>query len=419
MSRALILGCFLLAIPLVFLFLKTENSFVVSVDPVSPSSNPGVSLSVPETPPLPAPPTVPKSSDIEKQEPLVNPPALVKAVYLTSWSAAAPSKLNYLIDLIKKTELNAAVIDIKDYSGYVAYDIKNIEVEKYGAKQIRIPKINFLIKRLHDQGIYVIGRLTVFQDPVLAKARPDLAVKDSATAKTWLDRKGLAWIDPAAKEAWDYNIAIAKDALERGFDEINFDYIRFPSDGDLSRMVFPFYDSQTSKSETIKEFFKYLRGETIGSKISADFFGLSTVRNDDMGIGQIIEDAYAYFDFVCPMVYPSHYASGFLGYKNPAQYPYEVVGYSMKGAAGRLKNYLGKQEVTGEEEPEAGGEKQAAGARGQAKLRPWLQDFDLGANYDALMVRAEIKAVEENSADGWMLWNPENSYTGQALNPEN
>jgi len=419
MSRALILGCFLFAILLVFLFLKTDNSFVVSVDQGLPLNNPGVSLSVPETPPLPASPTVPKSSDIEKQKPLANPPALVKAVYLTSWSAAAPSKLNYLIDLIKKTELNAAVIDIKDYSGYVVYNIKNAEVEKYGARQIRIPKINFLIKRLHDQGIYVIGRLTVFQDPVLAKARPDLAVKDSATAKTWLDRKGLAWIDPAAKEAWDYNIAIAKDALERGFDEINFDYIRFPSDGDLSRMAFPFYDSQTPKSEIIKEFFKYLRERTIGSKISADLFGLSTVRNDDLGIGQIIEDAYAYFDFVCPMVYPSHYAPNFLGYKNPAQYPYEVVGYSMKGAAGRLKNYLGKQEAAKEEEPETGGEKQAAESQGQAKLRPWLQDFDLGANYDALLVRLEIKAVEENSADGWMLWNPENSYTGQALNPEN
>ena len=200
------------------------------------------------------------NADIEPQEPLQNPPEKIKVIYSTSWSVSLSKRINYFINLINSTELNAIIIDIKDYSGYVAYDIENADVEKYKAKDIRISQINKLIKRFHDEGIYLIARITIFQDPILAKARPDLAIhskskltnsnqelgtsnQELTTETLWLDHKKLAWMDPASEEVWDYNIAIAKDIASRGFDEINFDYIRFASDGDLKDMDFPFWQN--------------------------------------------------------------------------------------------------------------------------------------------------------------------------------
>jgi hypothetical protein len=331
--------------------------------------------------------------DIENQKPLANPPQIIKAIYLTGWSAGNPTKIKYLLNLATTTEINAVVIDIKDYSGYVGYNIKVPEVEKYKAKEIRISQINRLIKQLHDAGIYVIARITIFQDPRLALARPDLTVKSKKTGNSWQDKKGLSWIDPAAEEAWNYNIAIAKEASQRGFDELNFDYIRFPSDGDLNDMVFPFWDEKISKSSVLKSFFKTLRQQLTGTKISADLFGLATINQDDLGIGQVIENAYEYFDYVYPMVYPSHYAAGFIGYQNPALYPYEVIKYSLDSAVKRLT---------------------ASSTAFSAGLRPWLQDFDMGAVYNAEMVRKEIQATVDALGEkfsGWLLWNPENVYS--------
>ena len=348
------------------------------------------------------------NEDIENQKSLANPPSEIKAVYMTSWSAGSEKKTDYLIKLIKDTELNAVVIDIKDFSGYITYDIKNSDIEKYKAKQIRTPKINSLIKRLHDENIYVIARITIFQDPILAKARPDLAIHSKKDGGLWLDHKNLAWMDPAAKEVWDYNVAIGKDALSRGFDELNFDYIRFASDGFIGDMGFPVWDEAVPKQEVIKNFFKYLREQFLGAKISADIFGQATINNNDLGIGQIIEDAYAYFDYVCPMIYPSHYAKMFLGYKNPANYPYEVVRYSMDNALQKIGNW--KLEI-----------ENSLATNNSPKLRPWLQDFDLGADYDAEKVKKQIQAVYDSasstpeSINGWMLWNPSNVYTREAL----
>ncbi len=396
------LGIILLILGALFL-LTAENSF--EIKPAA-GNVPLGSLVIPEAEkPLNQLP-VPKSKKIEdlpNQKPLSNPPGAVKAIYATSWSAGSRSKIDYLVSLIKETELNAIVIDLKDYSGFVTYDIKVPEVEKYGAKEVRIPRINSLIKRLHDENIYVIGRITVFQDPILAKARLDLAVKNKLTGEVWKDKKGLSWIDPASKDAWDYIIKISQDAADRGFDELNFDYIRFPSDGDLNIMGYPYYDEKTIlKADVINDFFGYLRNNLKGIKISADLFGLSTVNNDGLGIGQVIQDAYRNFDYVSPMVYPSHYAAGFLGYKNPASYPYEVIKYSTEQAVAKLS---------------------ALDPVPPVKLRPWLQDFDLGADYDSAMVRKEIQAVYDafdfgDKFGGWMLWDPKNIYTKGALLPE-
>ena len=336
-------------------------------------------------------------SDIGPQAELSNPPRIIKAVYLTSWSGGSEKKIQQIINLAQAGKINAVVIDIKDFSGEI----------------FRFPRPNALVKRLHDENIYVIARLAVFQDQVLVQARPELAIKSikltqSATASDdiWRDRKGLAWIDPAASESWDYNIKIAKDAWDRGFDEINFDYIRFPTDGDLPDRLFPVWDGKKLMSLVMKDFYKKIRGELPDARLSIDLFGLAATSYYDFGVGQIIEDAFKYFDFVSPMLYPSHFPETFLDplgigeIKNPAEYPYEVVRQSMDTVLMRLRNYGGSK----------------------ASLRPWLQDFDIGADYDAEKVRTQIQAVidatggeDSENYRGFMLWNPANVYTEEAL----
>ncbi len=347
--------------------------------------------------------------DVEPQKQLSDPPKVIKAIYLTSWSGGSELKIQEVMNLAKAGKINAVVIDIKDFSGRVVYDTSVEEAEKYGAEEVRIPRINSLIKQLHDKDIYVIARQVVFQDQVLAKVRPELAVKSiklsemaTVSDNLWRDYKGLAWIDPVASESWDYNIKIAKDALDRGFDEINFDYIRFPTDGDLNDRLFPVWDGKKLMSLVMKGFYKEIRKEMPDARISIDLFGLAATSFYDFGVGQIIEDAYQYFDFVSPMLYPSHFPLTFLDYngqKNPAEHPYEVVRQSMDTALVRLKN-----------------------SGSSSSLRPWLQDFDLGADYDAEKVKAQIQAVIDSSGGeesenyhGFMLWNPANIYTPEAL----
>jgi hypothetical protein len=350
---------------------------------------------------------------------LQNPPPIIRAVYFTGWSAGLNTRVDYLVRLAQTTDINAVVIDIKDYSGFVSYRSGVPEVRQYGAERRMIRDIDGLVERLHREGIYAIARITVFQDPVLAQARPDLAVhrksllageaKPSA-ATLWLDRKKLAWIDPASKEAWRYVAGIAKDARAHGFDELNFDYVRFPSDGNLKDMQYPSWDGQTPKRVVINRFFSYLRSQLPGVPVSADLFGLATINEDDLGIGQVIEDGYRSFAYVCPMIYPSHFAPGFLGYRNPAAHPYEVVGYAMRKAAERLDELERSATPSGAQAP--------VSPKLNVKLRPWLQDFNLGAKYDAAMVSAQIRAVREALGKryaGYLLWAPSNVYTADAL----
>lgn len=358
------------------------------------------------------------SLDIGPQKPLLHPPSVVRAIYLTGWSAGDAAKISYVLHLARENAVNAVVIDIKDYSGHVSYDVPDPEVAQYHAAEGRIQKINSLLKELHDAGIYVIGRITVFQDPVLAHARPAMAVHNGAkmtstsseafasTASLWHDEGGLNWMDPASRGVWKYVAAIAKNAAQRGFDEVNFDYVRFPSGGNLDAAQYPSWNKTTPRSVVIEDFFKYLRDALPHVKISADLFGFTTFRKDDLGIGQLIEDAFPYFDYIAPMVYPSHYSAGFLEYKKPASYPYEVVSYSLKAAEARRETLMNATST------------RVSGAP-IAKLRPWLQDFELGGvPYDAAMVTQEIQATKDSlSKDyvGFMMWSPTNVYTEAAL----
>lgn len=377
-------------------------------------------------------PSEPGTAALPPPQQLENAPDIVKGVYLTSWSAGLKRRIDYVEKLAREAGVNAVVIDIKDYSGNLAYRIAVPEAQKYGAVHVKIRDIDAVIRRLHAAGVYTIARITVFQDPVLAAARPELAVHRKSLIESgarlsketlWLDHKGLAWIDPSSRPTWEYIAAIGRDALSHGFDELNFDYVRFPSDGNMRDMLFPVSGEKASKPAVLREFFAYLRRSFEGTRISADLFGLATVNSDDLGIGQVIEDAYRNFDYVCPMVYPSHYAPGFRGFKNPAEHPYEVVRYSMDKAVARLRSLAAQPAAAdGQAHVQAGALKPPAGESIRiGKLRPWLQDFDLGGRYDAPRVRAQIRATEEAlGADyaGYLMWSPSNVYTAGAFTEE-
>ena len=327
-------------------------------------------------------------------------PSVVKAVYISSWVAGSEKFRDNIINLIDKTELNSIVIDVKDSTGRISFHVDNPDLEKMGSVERRIPNIRALTDMLHKKNIYIIGRVSVFQDPYMAKARPDWAITKKSDGTVWKDKKGLSFLDPANKEVHDYIVNIAKSAYDEGFDEINFDYIRYPSDGNFKDINYHLKPGET-RSDNIEKFFKYLSAEVKKEKnipISADLFGLTTEVevNDDMGIGQVWEKALPYFDFLCPMVYPSHYPPGHAGFKNPAEHPYEVINEALIGAVAKTKK--------------ANSDKN--------KIRPWLQDFDLGAIYTKELIQAEMKAVYDNGLESWMLWDPANIYTPSALKLE-
>ncbi|MDR7559197.1 MAG: putative glycoside hydrolase [Armatimonadota bacterium] len=345
-------------------------------------------------------------------------PEVIKAIYLTSWSAATPARVARALDLIERTELNAVVIDVKDYTGNVVFRTGDPLVARMGSE---IPRLDLaaLVRTFHERAIYVVVRIAAFQDHHLATARPDLAVRDAA-GRLWRDRQGLGWVDPASGEVWAYLAAVGKAAAAAGADELNFDYLRFPSDGDLEGLRYPFFDPWTgSRRRTIRRFFEVLTGalRPTGAVLSADLFGLVTVTDHDLGIGQVLEDALLYFDYVAPMVYPSHYARGFLTFRNPAAHPYEVVHYSMRTAEERRRRFAHLVSALTAETAADASDRETAPVL--ARLRPWLQAFDLGAPYPPPAVRAQIRAVyDAGGSSGWYLWSPLNTYDQEALRTE-
>ena len=398
-------------------FIMKDSKITLASQTASISDNTLTNTTSPSaenTIPLPPPPP----------QKLTNPPAVIKAIYATGYSAGTKRFRNYLTEVFSATQINAVVVDIKGSDGYVTYASQAPEVVKYKLNYNAISDIDDLVRFLHDKNVYVIGRIAVFEDPVYSKAHPEWAIYNklkSAGEKRilWKDNNNLGWMDPASKDVWNYDVSLAKDALAHGFDEINFDYVRFPTDGKAEAIGFPVYDEKTAKADVIKSFFQYLRSNLQGEKISADIFGQITTNKDDMGIGQLLENAFENFDYVCPMAYPSHYINGFLGYKNPAEHPYQVVKFAMEGAKTREADFLAKN--NGEAEGTPASESVSASRMPLAKFRPWLQDFNMGAIYNSPMVQQQIMATEDGlGADynGFMLWNPNNVYTqGAVLRP--
>jgi hypothetical protein len=319
-----------------------------------------------------------------------------RGIYLTSWTASS-ARFEELLAIIQRTELNTMVIDVKDATGKVFFDARVPLTDQIGAKEIRLKNLSSLLDRLHQNKVYAIARIVVFQDPILARAKPELALKNKNTGGIWLNYRGQAWVDPASEEAWKYNIDIAREAVRFGFDEVNFDYIRFPSDGQLNLIEYPVWDGQTAKYKVMRSFFEYVHEELkdLPAYHSVDLFGLAVWdENYDLNIGQRLVDTLGNFDYICPMVYPSHYYDGFEGYANPADHPYEIIYMSLMKA----------KEQMAKASEELG-----------SKLRPWLQAFDMGAVYDAAMIGKEKQAVYDTDAYGWLLWNARNVYNEAAL----
>jgi hypothetical protein len=355
---------------------------------VAPPSAAGVAQ--PVTAPLPRLIPVPAGERVPK-------PAEVRGLYLNAWAAGSPRKLARLIDTANRTEINTFVIDVKE-GGEVSYRSSVPLVAAIGSDRAHIRDIRGVLAKLRENGIYPIARIVVFRDRVAADARPEWAVV-KADGSLWHDHHGDAWVDSYNREVWDYNIAIAREAIELGFSEVQWDYVRFP-DVPRSYMrtaVWPAAAGR-AKADAIAEFLRYSREQLtdLGVPVTADVFGLTVSARDDMGIGQLWEKMVDATDVLLPMVYPSHFARGSYGIADPNSAPYEIIKTAM-GHALRRTN----------------------GVANAATIRPWLQDFTLGLpRYGPYYVRAQMDAVYDAGLTEWVLWNPGSNYTVEALTGE-
>ena len=340
-------------------------------------------------------------------------PVPVRAIYMTQCVVGTPSMREDLVKLIDDTELNAVVIDIKDYTGKLAFTPEDPALKDSVSDQCGAKDMEEFIRKLHDKSIYVIGRITVFQDPYYTKIHPELAVKRlSDKSANWKDHKELSFIDVSAKPFWDYIVKIANASYNIGFDELNFDYIRFPSDGDMKDIYYS-WGAGIEKSEALERFYIYLHDQlkSTGVVTSVDLFGMVTTNYDDLNIGQVLERAMPYFDFIDPMVYPSHYPTGFNGYKKVNEHSYDIVYFSMSEAVKRTvatTTSIGSFAYVriGTSTPAV----YAKPAYPATKMRPWLQSFDYPVTYTPAMVEAQLKATADAGLESWLIWDPANKY---------
>lgn len=327
-------------------------------------------------------------------------PEHVRGVYVNAWAAGSEKRVVRLLELAERTEINAFVIDIKDATGYVSHATRVPLALEVGADQERrIPDLEGLLRRLHQAGIYPIARIVVTKDPMLTEARPDLAIQDSAGG-VWSDQKNMVWANPYQPEVWEYHVALAREAAEAGFPEIQWDYVRFP-DAPKERLQTARYPGSDGRirARAIREFLTHTRQELseLEVVVTADVFGVTTSFHNDVGIGQLWEQFIDVVDVALPMVYPSHYWEGSFGYSDPNGHPYEIVYHALKSARERSEKVAG------------------AGT-----IRPWLQDFSMGEPaYGPAEVRAQIQATYDVGIQEWILWNPGSRYTADALAPEN
>jgi len=324
-------------------------------------------------------------------------PQAIKAAYLTYYGVGDRGIRGRVLDLASRTELNAVVIDVKGDRGWILYQTEVPQALAAGAQgPATLRDFDGLMADLKARGIYTIARIVTFKDNILANARPDLAVIDTRTGKPWIDNEKLAWVDPFQEEVWAYNIAIGQEAIRRGFDEVQFDYVRFPTDGKLNAARYAKPNSRETRLPAIAAFLAKARTElgASGAFVAADLFGYTAFNENDTDIGQRIEELAPHLDFICPMVYPSGYHKGIPGHPNPMLVPGKVVFESVR----LIRKRAGVNVV---------------------RVRPWLQDFkDYAFDrriFGVSEVTAQIRGAEEAGAPGWMLWNPRNDYTAAAL----
>jgi hypothetical protein len=324
----------------------------------------------------------------------------VRGLYVNRW-AAIGTKVWQIIALAERTEINALVIDVKDDRGFVLYRSRVPLAREIGADTVRSlgpARVRALLDTLRAHGIYPIARIVVAKDPLLAEQRPAWAIRSRQDVRVpWRDHQGRPWLDAHQRGVWQYAVDLAREAVDYGFSEIQFDYVRFPDDKRLTReATFPLANGRT-RAQVIREQLGFARGALapLGVPVTADVFGLTASDSTDMGIGQRWEMFIDQVDVVLPMSYPSHYAPGTYHLANPNAHPYAVVDHTLKDAARR-----------------------SAQVRLPATIRPWYQDFTLGPpHYGSAQVRAQIQAGYDNGVRSWLLWNPGSRYTGAELEP--
>jgi hypothetical protein len=313
-------------------------------------------------------------------------PAEVRGVHVTMALAGEPGKVDQYLAI---PGLTAIEVDVKDENGKVGFLMPAASLaRKVGAAQPYYKARNVAAKA-RKAGVYLIGRVVVFEDPTLTAERPDLAIQSSGGG-VWVNNAGLGWANPYDKRVWKYVVGIGEAAARAGFDEIQFDYVRFPSDGPIESAVFP---NKTAEPMgwTIARFAHYAarRLRPLGVRVSVDVFGLSATH--DLGIGQVPGRLAKYVDAVYPMVYPSHYNPGEFNLPDPSSNPGRTVALSLRDFRNAM---LGRK----------------------ALLIPWLEDFSLTSAHPAPeQVQAQIEAARKHHTKGFLLWNPEGVYTEQVL----
>jgi len=338
-------------------------------------------------------------------------PEPMYAIYMSQCVVGTPSFRESMVELVDLTKLNAIIIDIKDYTGKIAFDTENPKLKASVSDQCGASDMKEFIETLHEKNIYVIGRITVFQDPYYSKKYPEQSVQSKARpGEPWKDNKGLSFVAVNAHPYWEYIVELSKESYALGFDELNYDYVRWPSDGPMADVVYPSSD----RAGELEKFFKYLHENVkpIGVVMSADLFGYVTVLTDDLGIGQLLERALPYFDYIAPMVYPSHYNKGFAGLANPNSDPYKVVYTSMAEAVRRAKATT--TPVAGFAHTRIGTSTPAVYEKpvySPLKLRPWLQDFDYGKDYLPQDILDQTRATYDAGLTSWFFWDPANRYS--------
>jgi hypothetical protein len=326
------------------------------------------------------------------------PPAVVRGIYLNKW-VFGRQKFFDLISLADTTEINAFVIDVKDATGELTYQSAVPTALEIGAN--RSPSVRDVRERialLHDHGIHAIARIVVARDPLLARGKHQWAIHDSRGG-LWIDGLGEPWVDAFHDSVWIYSAQLAAEAVLLGFDEVQFDYVRFPDEppARLNRTVYPARLDGESKRTAIRRQVGLLRDRVtaLGVPFTLDIFGLTTSANGDLGIGQVWEDLSAAADVVLPMVYPSHYRKGSYGIAHPNAEPYVTVRRALQEAIARSR-----------------------GMPNAARIRPYLQSFSIfRVRYRAAEVRAQIEASEELGLSDWILWNSSGNYPADALRP--
>jgi hypothetical protein len=320
-------------------------------------------------------------------------PFAPKALYLTYYGIGSRLLRTSALNLAKETEINSLVIDVKGDRGLIAYKSAIPLASEIGAQKLVIIKdMRGLIQSLREKGIYTIARIVVFKDNVLGTARPALAVR-ARDGRVFRDRENLIWVDPSRKEVWDYNIAIAVEAAQNGFDEIQFDYVRFP---DKKGLMFSVPSTEENRVKYITGFLSeaYRRLAPYNVFVAADIFGYVPWNFNDTNIGQQITNVASCVDYLSLMLYPSGFQFGIPGYRNPVAHPYEIVSLTLKRARERTNIPA-------------------------VRFRPWLQafkDYAFDRRYfNGPEIRSQIKATEEFGSVGWMLWNPRNIYNADGL----